>query len=89
MNDRFISAEKFMELFRKATAVDYEGFYMTIQDDDDEFIFLHNGNREDNVSFPKSIIEGGVFVNKFNDMFRFNDENCEWFGMLSQMKVID
>lgn len=88
MNDRLISAEKFMELFNKAIAVDYEGFYMTIQDDDDEFIFLHNGNREDNVSFPKSVIEGGVFVNKFNDMFRFNDENCEWFSMLSQVKAI-
>ena len=62
---------------------------MTIQDDDDKFIFLHNGNREDNVLFPKSIIEGGVLVNKFNDMFRFNDENCEWFSLLGQIKAID
>lgn len=89
MNDNMISSDKFMELFNKATAVDYEGYYMSIQDDEDEFIFLHNGNREDNVSFPKSIIKDGVFVNKFNDMFRFNDDKCEWFGLLGAIKLAD
>ena len=82
MDDTKITAEQFLELYTKATTVDYAGEYMTIQDDEEQFIFLPNWDGGSEVTFPKDIIKNGVFVNFFNDMFRFDSEDCEWFGML-------
>jgi hypothetical protein len=84
---RKISAEEFMKLFNKATAVDYAGQYMTIQDDDDDFIFLPNYDEGEIVKFEKDIIALGVWVNSFGDLFRFDTNECEWFGMLSSIRA--
>ena len=85
MNDTKITAEQFLELFNKAAAVDYAGEYMTIQDDEKEFIFLPNWDGGSEVTFPKDIIKNGVFVNAYNDMFRFDNEDAEWFGLLQTL----
>ena len=85
MNDTKITAEQFLELFNKAAAVDYAGEYMTIQDDEKEFIFLPNWDGGSEVTFPKDIIKNGVFVNAYNDMFRFDSEDAEWFGLLQTL----
>jgi hypothetical protein len=85
MNDTKITAEQFLDLFSKATAVDYAGEYMTIQDDEEEFIFLPNWDGGSEITFPKDIIKNGVFVNAYNDMFRFDSEDAEWFGLLQTL----
>ena len=85
MNDTKITAEQFLELYNKATAVDYAGEYMTIQDDEEQFIFLPNWDGGSEVTFPKDIIKSGVFVNAYNDMFRFDNEDAEWFGLLQTL----
>ena len=88
MNDvQKISGEDFMKLFENAAAVDYAGAYMTVQDDDEKFIFLPNGNYDKNVEFDLSIVERGVYVNRFGDYFRFDTDECEWFGLLSVIKL--
>lgn len=82
-----ITKEKFMELYQQATAVDYAGEYMSIMDDAKFFIFIANHSRD--VRFPLSVVDGGVEVNRFGDMFRFKTDSCEWFGLLSAIKVSD
>lgn len=85
ISDTKITGQQFMMLFNKATAVDYAGMYMSIQDDDEKFIFLPICSGESKISFNKEIVKCGVFVNRFRDMFRFDTEECEWFGLLSQI----
>lgn len=80
---RKITAEQFMKIYNKAAIIDYAGAYMTIQDDDEDFVFLPNCEGESELLFPKSIIDNGVFVNRFNDMFCFDsaEHDCEWFAL--------
>lgn len=88
MNDvQKISGEAFMELFKNVAAVDYAGAYMTVQDDDKKFIFLPNVDYEGPIEFDLSIVEKGVYVNRFGDHFRFDTDECEWFGLLSIIKL--
>ena len=82
-----ISGEAFMKLFKDAAAVDYAGAYMTVQDDDEKFIFLPNVDGEESIEFDLSIVERGVYVNRFGDYFRFDTDECEWFGLLSIIKL--
>ena len=82
-----ISGEAFMKLFKDAAAVDYAGAYMTVQDDDEKFIFLPNGNYDKTIKFDLDIVERGVYVNRFGDYFRFDTDECEWFGLLSIIKL--
>lgn len=88
MNDvQKISGEAFMELFKNAVAVDYAGAYMSVQEDDEKFIFLPNVDYEGPIEFDLSIVERGVYVNRFGDCFRFDTDECEWFGLLSTIKL--
>ena len=88
MNDvQKISGEDFMKLFKNAAAVDYAGAYMSVQDDDEKFIFLPNVDYEGPVEFDLSIVERGVYVNRFGDCFRFDTDECERFGLLSTIKL--
>jgi hypothetical protein len=88
MNDTTkITSDQFMSLFDNAVAVDYAGMYMTVQDDEDKFIFLPNCGGVEKVEFDKSVINSGVFVNRFGDAFRFDIEECEWFSLLSLIKT--
>lgn len=88
MNDTTkITSDQFMSLFNDAVAVDYAGMYMTVQDDEYKFIFLPNCEGVETVEFDKSVINGGVFVNRFGDAFRFDTEECEWFCLLSLIKT--
>lgn len=88
MNDnRKISGETFMELFNNAVAVDYAGAYMTVQYDEKKFIFLPNVDYKKAIEFNLDVIERGVYVNNFGDCFRFDTDECEWFGLLSQIKL--
>lgn len=87
MNDiQKISGEAFMKLFKNATAVDYAGTYMSVRDDE-KFIFLPNVDYEESIEFDFDIVERGVFVNHFGDCFRFDTDECEWFGLLSTIKL--
>ena len=88
MNDvQKISGEDFMKLFKNATAVDYAGAYMSVQEDDDSFIFLPNVEDEETIEFDLDIVERGVYVNRFGNCFRFDTDECEWFGLLSTIKI--
>ena len=88
MNDvRKISGEDFMKLFKNAAAVDYAGAYMSVQEDDEKFIFLPNVDYEESIEFDLDIVEQGVDVNRFGDWFRFDTDECEWFGLLSVIKL--
>ena len=88
MNDvQKISGEDFMNLFKNATAVDYAGAYMSVQEDDEKFIFLPNVDYEGPIEFDLDIVERGVYVNRFGDCFRFDTDECEWFGLLSVIKL--
>lgn len=80
-----ITKEEFLAIFNKATAVDYAGEYMSIQDDDDDFIFLPNWDGGEEVRFSKEVLNDGVEVNGFGDLFRFKVDECEQFGLLSQL----
>ena len=82
-----ISGEAFMKLFKDATAVDYDGTYMSVQDDDDELIFLPNVEDEEPIEFDLDIVERGVYVNRFGNCFRFDTDECEWFSLLSVIKM--
>ena len=82
-----ITKEKFMKLYEQASAVDYAGEYMSIMDDAKFFVFLSNCSKSRDVRFPLSVADGGVEVNRFGDMFRFKTDDCEWFGLLSTIKV--
>lgn len=84
---RKISGEEFMKLYNKSTAVDYAGEYKSIQDDDDEFIFLPNYEEGEEISFSKDIANLGVWVNNFGDCFRFDTDECEWFGLLATVRA--
>ena len=81
-----ISGEEFMKLFNKATAVDYAGQYMSVQDDEDDFIFLPNYDEGEEVSFSRDIVDLGVWVNSYGDVFRFDTDECEWFGLLATIR---
>lgn len=85
-NVQKISGEAFMELFKDASAVDYAGQYMSVQDDDEEIIFVPNVEDEESIEFNLSIIERGVYVSRFGNCFRFDTDECEWFSMLSTIK---
>jgi hypothetical protein len=88
MNDvQKISGEDFMKLFKNATAVDYAGAYMSVQEDDEQFIFLPNVDYEEPIEFDLDIIKRGVYVNRFGDCFRFDTDKCDWFGLLSTIKL--
>ena len=88
MNDvQKISGEDFMKLFKNAAAVDYAGAYMSVQEDDEKFIFLPNVDYEEPIEFDLDIVERGVYVNRFGDSFRFDTDECEWFGLLSVIKL--
>ena len=88
MNDvQKISGEAFMKLFKDATAVDYAGVYMSVQDDDGELIFLPNVEDEEPIEFDLDIVERGVYVNRFGNCFRFDTDECEWFSLLSVIKM--
>lgn len=88
MNDvQKISGEDFMKLFKNATAVDYAGAYMSVQDDEEKFIFLPNADYEGPIEFDLDIVKRGVYVNRFGDCFRFDIDECEWFGLLSTIKL--
>ena len=80
-----ITKEKFMELYEQATAVDYAGEYMSVMYDEKFFVFIASHSRD--VRFPLSAADCGVEVNRFGDMFRFKTDECEWFGLLSAIKV--
>lgn len=82
-----ISGEVFMKLFENATAVDYAGAYMSVQEDDEQFIFLPNVDYEEPIEFDLDIVERGVYVNRFGNSFRFDTDECEWFGLLSTITV--
>ena len=88
MNDvRKISGEDFMKLFKNAAAVDYAGAYMSVQEGDEQFIFLPNVDYEEPIEFDLDIVERGVYVKRFGDCFRFDTDECEWFGLLSVIKL--
>ena len=88
MNDvQKISGEDFMKLFKDATAVDYAGAYMSVQEDDEKFIFLPNVEDEEAIEFDLDIVERGVYVNRFGNCFRFDTDECDWFGLLSTIKM--
>ena len=88
MNDvRKISGEDFMKLFKNATAVDYAGAYLSVLDDDEQFIFVPNVDYEEPIEFDLDIVERGVDVNRFGDCFRFDTDECEWFGLLSVIQL--
>ena len=88
MNDvQKISGEDFMKLFKNAVTVDYAGAYMSVQEDDEKFIFLPNVDYEGPIEFDLDIVERGVYVNRFGDYFRFDTDECEWFGLLSVIKL--
>lgn len=82
---KIITKEEFLAIFNKATAVDYAGEYMSIQDDDDDIIFLPNWEGGEEVCFSKEVLNDGVEVNDFGDLFRFKVDECEQFGLLSQL----
>lgn len=88
MNDvQKISGETFMKLFNNAAAVDYAGAYMSVQEDEEKFIFLPNVDYEGPIEFDLSIVDRGVYVNRFGDCFRFDTDECEWFGLLSKITI--
>ena len=88
MNDvQKISGEDFMKLFKNVTAVDYDGAYMSVQEDDEKFIFLPNVEDEEPIEFDLDIVERGVYVNHFGNCFRFDTDECEWFSLLSVIKL--
>ena len=88
MNDvQKITGEDFMKLFKNATAVNYDGVYMSVEEDDEKFIFLSNVEDEELVEFNLDIVERGVYVNRFGNCFRFDTDKCEWFSLLSEIKL--
>ena len=82
-----ISGDDFMKLFKNATAVDYDGAYMSVQEDDEKFIFLPNVEDEEPIEFDLDIVERGVYINRFGNCFRFDTDACEWFSLLSVIKL--
>lgn len=78
-----ISADKFMWLFNKATAIDYAGEYMSIQDDENDFVFLPNIDGAEEIRFNKSIINCGVYATDGLTMFCFDSPDCEMFSLLT------
>ena len=63
------------------------GTYQTLSDDEKKFIFLPNVDYKKAIEFNLDVIERGVYVNNFGDCFRFDTDECEWFGLLSQIKL--
>lgn len=79
---RRIGADEFMRLFNKATAIDYAGNYMSIQDDENDFVFLPNIDGAEEIRFNKSIINSGVYAADGLTMFYFDSPDCEMFSLL-------
>lgn len=82
-----ITKEEFLVYYDAAVAVDYAGFYMTIQYDEDEIMFIPNHDGEEIVSFSRDILDKGVFVNQYGE-FRLDDERCMQFALLGQIRPV-
>lgn len=82
-----ITKEEFLVYYDSAVAVDYAGFYMTIQYDEDEIMFIPNQDGEEIVSFSRDILDKGVFVNQYGE-FRLDDERCMQFALLGPIRPV-
>jgi hypothetical protein len=82
-----ISKEDFLELYNKATVVDYDGKFMVIEKNNKGFYWIYSYNDDENIFFDYSILDKEIEVSYLKDRFRFNDNNCKWFGLLAELKV--